>query len=91
MPHAQSAATIYYDDCGQGEPALLFTPGWCATREAYGRLPDLCAAHRRMLALDWRSAQPESFAYIVAHALKLVGGACGGFVAQLRSLQGDSE
>ena len=31
-------------------------------------------------------AQPEPFAYIAAHALKLVGGACGGFVArQLRS------
>ena len=30
--------------------------------------------------------QPEPFAYIVAHALKLVGGACGGFVAQRRHL-----
>jgi len=29
-------------------------------------------------------AQPEPFAYIVAHALKLVGGACGAFVAQRR-------
>jgi putative membrane protein (TIGR04086 family) len=29
-------------------------------------------------------AQPEPFAYIVAHALKLAGGACGGFVAQWR-------
>ena len=29
-------------------------------------------------------AQPEPFAYIVAHALKLVGGACGRFVAQRR-------
>lgn len=27
-------------------------------------------------------AQPEPFAYIVAHALKLVGGACGGFVVR---------
>jgi putative membrane protein (TIGR04086 family) len=27
-------------------------------------------------------AQPEPFAYIVAHVLKLAGGACGGFVAQ---------
>ncbi len=31
-------------------------------------------------------AQPEPFAYIVAHALKLAGGACGGFVAQWRRL-----
>jgi putative membrane protein (TIGR04086 family) len=29
-------------------------------------------------------AQPEPFAYIVAHALKLLGGACGGFVAHQR-------
>jgi putative membrane protein (TIGR04086 family) len=28
--------------------------------------------------------QPEPFAYVVAHALKLLGGACGGFVAQRR-------
>ena len=28
--------------------------------------------------------QPEPLAYIVAHALKLVGGACGGLVAQRR-------
>jgi putative membrane protein (TIGR04086 family) len=31
-------------------------------------------------------AQPEPFAYLVAHALKLVGGACGGLVAQRRRL-----
>jgi putative membrane protein (TIGR04086 family) len=31
-------------------------------------------------------AQPEPFAYIVAHVLKLVGGACGGFVTQRRRL-----
>jgi putative membrane protein (TIGR04086 family) len=30
--------------------------------------------------------QPEPFAYLVAHALKLMGGACGGFVAQRRQL-----
>src|SRR3984893_9969606 len=29
-------------------------------------------------------AQPEPIAYLVAHALKLAGGACGGFVAQRR-------
>src|SRR5271154_914394 len=29
-------------------------------------------------------AQPEPFAYIVAHALKLAGGAFGGFAAQRR-------
>ena len=29
-------------------------------------------------------AQPEPFSYIVAHALKLLGGACGGFVSERR-------
>ena len=29
-------------------------------------------------------AQPEPFAYLVAHALKLIGGACGGLLAQRR-------
>ena len=29
-------------------------------------------------------AQPEPFVYIVAHGLKLVGGACGGLVVQRR-------
>ena len=29
-------------------------------------------------------AQPEPAAYILAHALKLVGGACGGYVAERR-------
>jgi putative membrane protein (TIGR04086 family) len=29
-------------------------------------------------------AQPEPFAYVLAHALKVAGGACGGLVAQRR-------
>ena len=29
-------------------------------------------------------AQPEPLAYVIAHALKLLGGACGGFVASRR-------
>jgi hypothetical protein len=32
-------------------------------------------------------AQPEPLAYIVAHALKLAGGACGGFFAERRRSQ----
>ncbi|MGA2375057.1 MAG: TIGR04086 family membrane protein [Candidatus Sulfotelmatobacter sp.] len=36
-------------------------------------------------------AQPEPFAYIVAHVLKLVGGACGGFVAQERRSSSPAE
>ena len=35
--------------------------------------------------------QPEPFAYLVAHALKLMGGACGGFVAQRRQLPSSAQ
>ncbi|GAC1690953.1 MAG: alpha/beta fold dioxygenase AqdC [Ktedonobacteraceae bacterium] len=44
---------IVYDDMGQGEPALLFTPGWCASRTMYRELMSLCSVHRRTLTLDW--------------------------------------
>jgi pimeloyl-ACP methyl ester carboxylesterase len=54
LPEAQSAVRIDYSDAGQGEPALLLMPGWCATRKAFGRMTELCAKHRRVLALDWR-------------------------------------
>lgn len=56
MPRADSAGLqIDYTDVGHGEPALLLMSGWCATREAFGRMNELCAHHRRVLALDWRS------------------------------------
>jgi pimeloyl-ACP methyl ester carboxylesterase len=45
---------IVYDDLGQGDPALLFLPGWCANRTVFQDLASLCAQHRRALALDWR-------------------------------------
>lgn len=55
MPRANSAGLqIDYTDLGQGEPALLLLSGWCATREAFGRMNELCAHYRRVLALDWR-------------------------------------
>jgi pimeloyl-ACP methyl ester carboxylesterase len=55
MPEAQSEGVrIDYADLGKGEPALLLLPGWCATRSAFAKMIDLCAAHRRVLALDWR-------------------------------------
>ncbi len=50
--HAENVR-IVYDDMGQGEPALLFTPGWCASRTMYRQLMSLCSAHRRTLTLDW--------------------------------------
>ena len=45
---------IAYDDLGQGEPALLFLPGWCANRTVFRDLLSRCSRHRRSLALDWR-------------------------------------
>jgi pimeloyl-ACP methyl ester carboxylesterase len=46
--------SIRCDDTGQGEPALLFMPGWCASHAAFSDLIPKSARHRRVLALDWR-------------------------------------
>lgn len=55
MPEAKSGGVrIDYTEAGKGEPALLLLSGWCATREAFGKMTDLCAKHRRVLAPDWR-------------------------------------
>lgn len=55
MPEAQSAEIrIHYDDQGQGEPALLFMPGWCGSHHIFDALVQRCAQHRRCLAIDWR-------------------------------------
>lgn len=55
MPQANvKDLKIDYTDSGRGEPSLLLMSGWCATREAYGTMAELCARHRRVLALDWR-------------------------------------
>lgn len=55
MPEVQSdGVRIEYTDAGRGEPALLLLTGWCATRAAFGKVPQLCASQRRVLALDWR-------------------------------------
>ncbi len=48
------ATSIIYDDRGQGEPALLLLPGWCANRSVFRDLAPRCSVHRRSLALDWR-------------------------------------
>jgi len=49
----------------------------------HGTLVGLVAA---LIYVALTRAQPEPFAYIMAHALKLAGGACGGLVAQRRHL-----
>jgi pimeloyl-ACP methyl ester carboxylesterase len=55
LPEAQSAGVrIDYSDAGEGEPALLLMPGWCATHKAFGSMTELCSKHRRVVALDWR-------------------------------------
>ncbi len=48
------AVRISYDDAGQGEPALLFLPGWCGSRAVFAQLAARCATRRRTLVLDWR-------------------------------------
>lgn len=47
----------------------------------HGTLVGVVAA---LIYIALTRGQPEPVAYIVAHALKLAGGACGGFVAQVR-------
>ncbi|WP_448562622.1 alpha/beta fold hydrolase [Trichothermofontia sp.] len=54
MPETTSAVKIYYEDLGQGEPALLMMPAWCMSYAGFATLPQICAANRRVLALDWR-------------------------------------
>jgi pimeloyl-ACP methyl ester carboxylesterase len=63
MPEVQSQGIqISYDDQGQGEPVLLFMPGWCGSRRVFDELARRCATWRRTLAIDWRghggSARP---------------------------------
>ena len=47
----------------------------------HGALVGVVAA---LIYIALTRAQSERFAYIVAHVLKLVGGACGGYVAHRR-------
>jgi pimeloyl-ACP methyl ester carboxylesterase len=55
MPFADSdGIRIYYDDTGEGEPALLCLPGWCNTRTIFAPLAERLSADHRVLAMDWR-------------------------------------
>ena len=49
-----SAVRVAYDDVGAGEPALLFTTGWCSNKERWSRVVELSARHRRALSMEWR-------------------------------------
>jgi len=55
MPEIRSQGTrIRYDDVGQGEPALLFLPGWCTSRAVFGPLLSRLGAHHRLISVDLR-------------------------------------
>jgi putative membrane protein (TIGR04086 family) len=54
----------------------------------HGTLVGVVAA---LLYIALTRAQPEPFAYLMAHALKLAGGACGGLVAQRLRLPSPSQ
>ena len=45
---------IAYDDTGEGEPALLFLPGWCGPRNLFDPLRSRLDGRVRALAVDWR-------------------------------------
>jgi pimeloyl-ACP methyl ester carboxylesterase len=67
MPHAiADGLRISYEDAGSGEPALLFTTGWCSNRARWSRVAELCARGRRVLNTEWRGhgdsdASPADF------------------------------
>jgi pimeloyl-ACP methyl ester carboxylesterase len=55
MPYATvDGIRISYDDVGTGEPALVFTTGWCSSRDRWSRVVALCAANHRVLNTEWR-------------------------------------
>ena len=56
MPEVRSTgdARIHYDDVGRGEPALLFIPGWCTTRDVFREVLPRSASRRRVLSVDLR-------------------------------------
>jgi pimeloyl-ACP methyl ester carboxylesterase len=55
MPEVRSRdARIRFDDVGQGEPVLLFLPGWCCSRAVFGPLVSRLGARHRVLSVDLR-------------------------------------
>jgi pimeloyl-ACP methyl ester carboxylesterase len=45
---------IAYEDRGEGEPALLCLPGWCADRFQFAPLMDRLSDRHRTIVLEWR-------------------------------------
>ena len=56
MPFADSdGIRIYYEDMGEGEPALLCLPGWCCHHTMFGpTFAERLGADHRVLVIDWR-------------------------------------
>lgn len=52
---------ICFDDMGQGKPALLLMPGWCANRTVFRDLIPGLSQHHRTVALDWRGHGESGF------------------------------
>lgn len=49
-----TSVPIAFDDVGDGEPALLCLPGWCAHRTVFRSLLADAGQRQRSIALDWR-------------------------------------
>lgn len=45
---------VAFDDVGDGDPACLLLPGWCANRTVFRDLLAPIARRRRAVAVDWR-------------------------------------
>jgi pimeloyl-ACP methyl ester carboxylesterase len=46
---------IAYEDVGEGEGAvLLFTTGWCSSKERWSSVVERSARRRRVLSMEWR-------------------------------------
>jgi pimeloyl-ACP methyl ester carboxylesterase len=55
MPFADSEGIrIYYDDRGEGEPALLCLPGFCNEHTIFAPLVERLSTDHRVLVMDWR-------------------------------------
>lgn len=80
MAFADSAGIrIYYDDIGEGEPALLCLPGFTNDHTIFAPLVERLSADHRMLVLDWRghgksqaSDKDFGFAEMAADALAVI-------------------
>jgi pimeloyl-ACP methyl ester carboxylesterase len=70
---------IYYDDRGEGEPALLCLPGFCNEHTIFAPFAERLSADHRVLAMDWRghgdsqaSDGDFGFAEMAADALAVI-------------------